>query len=95
MGHVGAIYAKIGKFDEAREVLQGVQNAWKPDGSSSVWIAAIYAGLEEKDLAFEWLGKAFQEHTSFLVYLKFHPLFDNLHGDPRFDALVKRIGIPD
>lgn len=95
MGHVGAIFAKIGKFDEAREVLQRVQNAWKPDGSSSIWIAAIYAGLGENDAAFEWLAKAFQEHTSFLVYLKFHPLFDNLHGEPRFDALVKRIGIPD
>jgi eukaryotic-like serine/threonine-protein kinase len=95
MGHVGAIYAKIGRFDNARDVLRRVQSAWKPDGGSSIWIAAIHAGLGENDAAFEWLEKAFQEHTSFLVYLKFHPLFDNLHGDPRFDALVKRIGIPD
>jgi len=69
MGHVGAIYAKIGKFDDARDVLRRIQSAWKPDGGSSIWIAAIHAGLREKDAAFEWLEKAFQEHTSFLVYL--------------------------
>ena len=51
--------------------------------------------LGEKDAAFAWLEKAFQEHPIYLVYLKVHPLFDSLRGDPRFDALVKRIGIPD
>ncbi len=95
LGHLGAAYAKIGKTEEAREVLRQIEEAWKPDGRSSTWIAAIYAGLGEKDAAFEWLEKAFQERTSFLAYFKFHPTFDNLHGDPRFDALVKRIGIPD
>jgi hypothetical protein len=51
--------------------------------------------VREKDAGFDWLEKAFHERTSFLAYFKFHPLFDNLHGDLRFDALVKRIGIPD
>ncbi|MGC2506885.1 MAG: hypothetical protein WA369_09515, partial [Candidatus Acidiferrales bacterium] len=62
---------------------------------SSIWIGVLYAGLGEKDAAFDWLEKAFQERTSFLVYLKVHPIFDNLHGDQRFDSLVKRTGIPD
>ena len=95
LGHLGATYAKLGKDKEAREILGQVQSAWKADGRSSIWIGAIHAGLGEKDAAFDWLGKAFQEHTSFLVYMKVHPLFDNLHGDPRFGALVQRIGIPD
>jgi TolB-like protein/Flp pilus assembly protein TadD len=94
LGHLGAAYAKIGKHEEARKLLRQLQAAWKPDGRSSNRIAEIYAGLGDKDAAFEWLEKAFQEHTSFLAYLKFHPLFENLHGDPRFDDLVKRIGIP-
>ncbi len=95
LGHLGAAYAKIGKTEEAREILRQIEEAWSPDGRSSIWVAAIYAGLGEKDVAFEWLEKAFHERTSFLAYFKFHPTFDNLHGDPRFDALVKRIGIPD
>jgi serine/threonine protein kinase/tetratricopeptide (TPR) repeat protein len=94
LGHVGGAYAKLGRTDEVRKVLQQAEKSWKPDGQSSIWVSAIYACLGEKDAAFDWLEKAFQEHTHFLAYLKFHPLFDNLHGDPRFDALVKRIGIP-
>ena len=95
LGHVGGAYAKLGRAEEARKLVQQAQNSWKPHGQSSLWISAIYAGLGEKNAAFDWLEKAFQEHTQFLVYLKTHPLFENLHGDPRFDALVKRIGIPD
>jgi eukaryotic-like serine/threonine-protein kinase len=95
LGHLGAAYAKIGKIEEARHALRQIESSWKPDGRSSIRIAEICAGLEDKDAAFEWLEKAFHERTSFLAYFKFHPLFDNLHGDPRFDALVKRIGIPD
>jgi serine/threonine protein kinase/tetratricopeptide (TPR) repeat protein len=95
LGHAGAAYARIGKSEEARNILRQVQTSWKPDGRSSIWIGAIHAGLDEKDAAFEWLEKAFQEHTSFLAYLKVHPIFENLHGEPRFDDLVKRIGIPD
>ena len=67
----------------------------EPDGLCSVFLASIHAYRNEKDVAFEWLEKAFQEHASFLTYLKILRYFDNLHGDPRFDALVRRIGIPD
>ena len=61
----------------------------------SYFIAGVHACLGETDAAFEWLGKALQMRESFLVQFKVNPLFDGLHGDPRFDALVKRIGIPD
>ena len=88
-------YAKMGDRDEARKILDEAETAWKPGIGLAVWIAGVYACLNEKDAAFEWLEKAFQEHALFLVYFKVHPIFENLRGDPRFDALVKRIGIPD
>ncbi len=90
-----AAYAKIGKTEEARKILQEVESAWKPGDPMSHLIGIVHARLGEKDAAFEWLEKAFQERANFLVYFKVHPLFDVLRGDPRFDALVKRIGIPD
>jgi hypothetical protein len=72
-----------------------MESAWKPGDPGSHLIGAVHARLGEKDAAFEWLEKAFQERENFLLQLKVHPMFDGLHGDPRFDALVKRIGIPD
>jgi len=91
-----ALHAILGETREARGILEEVEKKWKPDGTSSVWIAAAYASLGEKDSAFEWLEKAFQEHVAFLILLlKIPSYFGSLHGDPRFDDLVKRIGIPD
>jgi hypothetical protein len=78
-----------------REGRSDAEKDWKPDGTSSCWIGAVHACLGEKDAAFEWLERAFNERASFMVFLKTHPLFVDLHEDPRFDALVKRIGIPD
>jgi len=51
--------------------------------------------LGEKAAAFAWLEKAFQSHDRLLTVLRVHPTFGVLHSDPRFDDLVKRIGIPD
>ena len=62
---------------------------------SSFGIAAVHACLGEKDAAFEWLERAFHERAAWLVFLKVAGFFATLHGDPRFDSLVKRIGIPD
>jgi hypothetical protein len=49
----------------------------------------------KNDVAFEWLEKAFQDRAGFLINLKYYVPFEVLHGDPRFDDLLKRIGIPD
>ena len=90
-----ALHATLGETGEARGILEEVEKKWKPDGASSLWIAGAHACLGEKDAAFEWLEKAFQEHVAFLVFLKARPEFGSLCDDPRFDDLVKRIGIPD
>jgi len=88
-------YAKVGRIAEARSILDETEKAWTPGSASSTYIAAIHGRLGEKDAAFEWLEKALRDRVGLLVHFKSHPLFDDLHGDPRFEALVKRIGIPD
>jgi hypothetical protein len=57
--------------------------------------AAVHAYLGEKDRAFEWLERAFQKRASFRMPLRSNNYFDHLREDWRFDALVKRTGIPD
>jgi eukaryotic-like serine/threonine-protein kinase len=61
---------------------------------SAYFIAMDYAYLGEKDLAFVWLEKAYQERSSWLTCLRVDPLWANLHSDPRFADLLRRIGLP-
>jgi hypothetical protein len=57
-------------------------------------IAAVYAGLGDKNQAFDWLNKGIDERSSSMVYLKVDPFFDTLHADPRYSDLLRRIGLP-
>jgi eukaryotic-like serine/threonine-protein kinase len=61
---------------------------------SPLVMADLYSLLNEKDEAFRWLEKAYEERSSKLTDLKVDPDFDSLRSDPRFTALVKKIGLP-
>ena len=56
-------------------------------------MARIYAELGDKDHAFEWLEKAYEERDSLLIFINTVPIFDSLHSDPRFGDLIRRIGL--
>jgi serine/threonine-protein kinase len=62
--------------------------------SSAVQIADAYAWRGEKDLAFKWLDRAWVQRDGGLVLLKASPLSRNLHGDPRYTALLKKLNLP-
>jgi hypothetical protein len=57
-------------------------------------LALIYIGLGQNDQAFEWLDRAFREHSDQLIYLKVDPRLDSVRSDSRFAGLVRRVGIP-
>ena len=56
-------------------------------------LAQTHAFLDEKDQAFEWLEKAYEGRSPMLVYLRVNPLFDNIRSDPRFKAMLKKMGL--
>ena len=58
-------------------------------------IALGYAGLGDKDTAFAFLDKAFDERSTLLTYLKMDPRFDSLRGEPRFKAMLRRLNFID
>ena len=58
------------------------------------WMAYIYSCLNEKDEAFRWLEKAYQERSAWLVYMNMAPWLDNLRSDSRFDDLLRRMNFP-
>ena len=53
----------------------------------------VYLGLGENERAFAWLDEAYKERSNMLPFVKVHPLFDPLRGDPRFADLLHRVGL--
>ena len=56
--------------------------------------AIIYAGLNDKDRAFDYLNKAYEARSIFLTLIKVETVLDNLRSDPRFTELLKRMNLP-
>jgi tetratricopeptide (TPR) repeat protein len=58
-------------------------------------VGNVYAWRGEKDKAFEWLERAYQQHDSGLNGVAYDPLYAGLHNDPRWGSLLKRLGLSD
>ncbi|HXG66582.1 MAG TPA: tetratricopeptide repeat protein [Blastocatellia bacterium] len=93
MAFLGHTYAASGNRGEALKALQELQSLAAQKHVSPYCIAVIYVGLGEKEQAFAWLEKTYEEHSGHITDLKVDPLFDPLRPDPRFDDLLRRIGI--
>ena len=59
------------------------------------YFALIHIGSGNIDQAFEWMDKSYQEHIWYMPYLKVMPEYDPLRNDPRFGALLKKVGLTD
>ena len=90
---LGYVYAVSGRSDKTDEMLGELKERAKEGYVPPYYFALIYAGLDQKGQAFEWLEKAYDERSSFLVWLNVDPVFDNLRSDPRFTDLLRRIGL--
>ena len=90
---VGYAYAKAGRRREAENVIRKFREIAETQYVMSYWVAAIYAALGDNDQAFTELEKAFAEHDWELHRLKVDPFMNSLRDDPRFNEMVKRIGL--
>lgn len=88
------IYAMAGRRAEALQILRQQQQAAKQQYISPFNFAIIYTGLGEKDLAFEYLKKACDEHVVALSHSAYGPMFESLHSDPRYKVLLRRMNLP-
>jgi tetratricopeptide (TPR) repeat protein len=92
-GDVGQALALSGRRAEALAELDRVLKLSAQRYVSAVDIASIYASLRDTDSALAWLDRALQQRASWLGFLAQNPAFDGLHDDPRFAALVDRVGL--
>jgi serine/threonine-protein kinase len=88
---LGHAYAVAGRRDQAEQLIEALKS--RPY-VSPVDIATVYTGLGERDRAFEWLERGFSGRAYGLVFVATDPRFEPLRGDPRFTALVRKVGLP-
>ena len=89
---LGYAYAVAGRKAEAQKVLDRLNELSKQKYVPAVVRARIYAGLGEKDKAFEWLEKGYEDR-SIGTHIKVDPIFDPLRSDPRFADLLRRMNL--
>ncbi len=85
-------YGHAGQPAEARRALEKLKQYYKPERTDASAFVNAYLGLGDKDHAFEWLEKAYSQHSNIITMLKVDPAFDPLREDPRFTNLLRRAG---
>ncbi len=91
---LGHAYAVSHQESEARKILQQLTDRSQQTYVQPTWVAVIHIGLGESDQAFDWLQRAYEDRSAWLVNLKVDPLFDPIRSDPKFVDLVRRVGLP-
>jgi tetratricopeptide (TPR) repeat protein len=86
-------YARIGNINMAREILNNLLIRGKNKYIDPFRIATIYAVLENKDKAFEWLNKSANEFSPRITYVQCFPEFEPIRNDPRYTELLKKLGL--
>jgi TolB-like protein/Flp pilus assembly protein TadD len=92
MSFRGHLLAKLGRVDEARDVLRTLEAVSRDRYVPPHAMALVHAGLGERDAVFEWLDRAYEARDVHLIFLPVDPRWDACRADPRFGALLARCG---
>ncbi len=92
---LGYVYGTAGKQEEAQIILNEVIETSKYKKIPGIAFAVIYIGLGENDNAMNWLEKAYEERSNYLIYLNSNPIYDPIRSEPRFIELVKKMNFPN
>jgi tetratricopeptide (TPR) repeat protein len=93
LADLGYASALAGQHDQARQVLAELHSQAQSSYVKPLAFAWIAIGLEDKEQAFAWLEQAYSERDPYLTLLNADPAYDPLRNDPRFLALVQKIGL--
>jgi tetratricopeptide (TPR) repeat protein len=89
---LGHLYAVQGQREKALEIARS-QSEHPPTGSSPFYVAALWLALGDRDRAFDWLERAWDERDRFLLQLRAEPRFDPLRSDARYLRFLERVGL--
>jgi len=91
LASLGCAYALAGKKLQAQKIAAQLNEASKIHYVPPYFLGLVHAALGDKDVAFSWLEKAYEQHDLYLVRLKVEPMMDSLRSDPRFEKLLNRM----
>ena len=94
---LGHVYAVTGRRAEAEQIADALRARWERgdrDTGVAYGIVQIYAGLGDRMRALDWLERGV-ESGAFMLYAGIDPTLRPLHAEPRFRALVRRLGLPE
>ena len=90
---LGWLLGQSGKRAEAEELLQELEAERQRGYVSPVAFAILHIGLGNHAAALDWTERAYDERRGWLVYVNVNPIFDSLRKEPRFSALIERMGL--
>ena len=92
---MGYNFGRLGLLDDARDILRQLDTLERDGQLVSPFIKSFpLIGMGEFDAAFTWLDQALEDRDSWLIMLHTWAAFVPLRGDPRFDELVRHVGLP-
>jgi len=93
LGVLGLAYGVAGRKREANQILNELLQLQKQRYVTPMALSYVYIGLGNKDQAFAWLEKGYQERANHIAFFKVSPTVDPLRSDPRFIDLLRRTGL--
>jgi DNA-binding winged helix-turn-helix (wHTH) protein/TolB-like protein len=90
-GELGQAYALSGRRSEALKEIDKLRELSKHRYVAAYSLALVYTGLGDKDNALAWLERAYDERSTFLIWIRVNPSLDNLRSEPRFETIIKRM----
>jgi len=91
---IGNVYGTSGDKKNALAILTTLSTLSEKKFVTSYGVALVYNGIEEKAQALDWLDRAYDERSHWLVWLRTDPRWLSLHGDPRYEKMISRVGLP-
>lgn len=95
MSAMAYVYSAAGRTDDARAILEQLEQLAIESYVSPYSLARVHIGLGQIDEAFRELERTYQERHGIVTYLKVEPIFDRIRGDARYTDLLRRLGFGD
>jgi TolB-like protein/Flp pilus assembly protein TadD len=91
---LGLAYAVTGQQEETKKVAEAFRTTFSQRYIPSTYFGMLYAGMGDKVRAQAWLEKALAERSDGLTWLGVEPMLDEMRSDPKFQELLRKIGLP-